>query len=174
MSDPTPVHPSRRDVLQTSAGLAVASTLAGLVVPHVHAANDETIRVALVGCGGRGTGAVEDALNTTLKTKLGPTKLVAMADAFEDRLKDSYRELNRDPYSQLVEVHEDHKFVGYDAYKKVMDCLKRRDGLALAPLRLCRQQGPARLHGEARDGGRPHLEADVRPDRGVEEEGPQG
>ena len=51
-------------------------------MPHVHAAENNTIQVALIGCGGRGTGAAADALSA----KNGPIKLVAMADVFEDRL----------------------------------------------------------------------------------------
>src|SRR6185437_2995607 len=78
--------PTRRDVIKTSGKVAVASALAGLSVPHVHAAENNTIQVALVGCGGRGTGAAENAL----LAKNGPTKLVAMADVFTDRLNGSY------------------------------------------------------------------------------------
>jgi predicted dehydrogenase len=126
------VQPSRRDVLQTSAGLAVASTLAGLTIPHVHAAGDETVRIALVGCGGRGTGAAGDAMNTTLQTKLGPTKLVAMADVFEDRIEESHRHLSRDPYTKLVDVPKEKRFVSFDGYKQAMDCLKPGDLVILA------------------------------------------
>ena len=63
-----------------------ASALAGVAIPRVHAASDNTIRVALIGCGGRGTGAARDALSTTS----GPIKLVAMADVFEAKLARSY------------------------------------------------------------------------------------
>ena len=63
-----------------------------MAVPAVHAAEDNTIQVALVGCGGRGTGAAGNALST----KQGPIKLVAMADVFEDRLDDSYETLMKE------------------------------------------------------------------------------
>ena len=78
---------SRRDVIKTPAA-AAASALAGVGVPPVHAAENNTIQVALVGCGGRGTGAAGNAL----ATKNGPIKLVAMADVFEDRLDEQPRE----------------------------------------------------------------------------------
>src|SRR5262245_14674418 len=73
---------SRREVIQAAGGIAVAGALAGVAIPAVHAAESNTIQVALVGCGGRGTGAAENALST----KAGPVKLVAMADVFQDRL----------------------------------------------------------------------------------------
>ena len=65
---------SRRDLLETTAKAAAASVLAGVIIPHVHAAGDDVIQLALVGCGGRGAGAAENALRTK-----GPTKIVAMA-----------------------------------------------------------------------------------------------
>ena len=69
---------SRRDLLKTTGRLAAASALAGVALPSVHAAGSDLIQVALVGCGGRGTGAAVDALST----KSGPIKLVAMAEMF--------------------------------------------------------------------------------------------
>ena len=69
----------RRDFLKSTARLAAASTLAGVAIPHVHAGEDNTIRLAIVGSGNRGSGAVADALSATG----GPVKLVAMADLFE-------------------------------------------------------------------------------------------
>src|SRR5437867_2907942 len=81
---------SRRDMLKTTGQVAVASALAGAVIPQVHAGESNTIQVALVGCGGRGTGAAGEAL----KTKSGPIKLVAMADVFSDRLAGSLKLLN--------------------------------------------------------------------------------
>src|SRR5205823_5062768 len=86
------------------------------------AAGSDLIQVALVGCGGRGTGAAADALGT----KSGPIKLVAMADVFENRLSGSFNELNKRFVSQ-VDVPEDRKFIGFDAYRKAMDCLKPGD-----------------------------------------------
>ena len=83
--------PSRREFLIRTGQAAAVSALATLAVPAVHAAEDNTIRVALVGCGGRGTGAVE----TPCRSENGPIKLVAMADVFEDRLADSYEQLKK-------------------------------------------------------------------------------
>ena len=94
-----------------------------MAIPHVHAAEDNTLQVALIGCGGRGTGAAANALSTS---KLGPIKLVAMADVFENKLKDSYNALNK-KYSSQIDVPEDRKFIGFDGYKKAMDCLKPGD-----------------------------------------------
>src|SRR5437764_14570795 len=82
---------SRRELGKRVAQVAAASALAGIAVPAVHAAGDSTIQLALVGCGGRGTGAAGDALHS----KVAKTKLVAMADAFEDRLGHSFNQLNR-------------------------------------------------------------------------------
>ena len=116
---------SRREFLKDSGQLAAASALAvgaaGLV-PHVHAAEDNTIRVALVGCGGRGSGAAANALSV----KDGQIKLVAMADVFEKRLSSSYASL-RAMHADKMDVPEDRKFIGFDAYKQAMDCLRPGD-----------------------------------------------
>ena len=72
---------SRREFIKNTGKLAAASALAGVVIPRVHAAESNTIQIALVGCGGRGGGAAANALSV----KACPTKLVAMADVFEDR-----------------------------------------------------------------------------------------
>ena len=106
---------------------ATASALAGVAVPAVHAAEDNTIRVALIGCGGRGTGAAGNALSTTQ----GPIKLVAMADVFDDRLHDSYEHLVK-AHGKKVEVDRKNKFIGFDGYQKAMDCLKPGDVVILA------------------------------------------
>lgn len=82
---------SRREFLKNTGRVAAASVLAGVAIPAVHAAENNTIRLALVGCGGRGTGAAANAL----AAKSGPIKLVAMADVFEHRLKGSHRALKR-------------------------------------------------------------------------------
>ena len=114
---------SRRDVLKTAGAAAAASALAGVGVPFVHAAESNTIQLALDGCGGRGTGAVVNALNS----KYGPCKLVAMADVFKDRLESSHKTLMNDSVSKMVDVAEDRKFIGFEAYKQAMDCLKADD-----------------------------------------------
>jgi predicted dehydrogenase len=117
---------SRRDALKTAGGIAVASALAGIAVPHVHAGEDNAIRLALVGCGGRGTGAATNALSA----KNGPTKLVAMADVFKDRLDNSYKHLDGEKGKQL-EVPDDRKFIGFDAYQKAIDYLRPGDVVIL-------------------------------------------
>ncbi len=127
MSSPNESGLSRRDLMKKSGQAAVATALAGMSVPLVHAAEDNTVRVALVGCGGRGTGAAGNALTSTG----GPTKLIAMADVFQDRLASSYQEIKRS-FESHVDVPEDRKFVGFDAYKKAMDCLKPGEVVILA------------------------------------------
>ncbi len=113
---------SRREFLQTTGGLAAAS-----VFPFVHPQGSEMIQVALVGCGSRGTGAARNAL----ATKTGPIKLVAMADAFDDRLKQSFANMSKAVGGQM-EVPEDRRFVGWNAYKDAMDSLRPGDVVILA------------------------------------------
>src|SRR5256885_7311423 len=113
---------SRREFIKSTGRIAAVSGLAGAAIPHVHAAENNTIRVALIGCGGRGGGAADNALSV----KNGPTELVAMADVFDHRLKSSYDALKRQ-HPELVDVPENRKFIGFDAYKKAMDCLKPGD-----------------------------------------------
>jgi predicted dehydrogenase len=96
-------------------------------LPHVHAAGSGTVRLALIGCGGRGTGAVDNAL----RVEGGPIELAAMADVFDARLKGSYDALKRVHESKLA-VPRDRMFVGLDGYKQAMDCLKPGDIAILA------------------------------------------
>ena len=113
---------SRRQFLKTAGGVAAASALTAINPPAVHAAGSDLIQVALVGCGGRGSGATVNALGT----KTGPIKLVAMADAYANRLNSSYDNLSKSIGGQ-VDVPADRRFVGFDAYRKAMDCLKPGD-----------------------------------------------
>src|SRR6202000_801627 len=83
-------HPSRRQFIKTTGSIAVAGAFAGMAVPYVHAAGNDTLQLALIGCGGRRTGDVVDAMSV----KNGPVKLVAMADVFPHRLQQSYESLN--------------------------------------------------------------------------------
>lgn len=117
-------NPTRRDVLQTT-GTIAAGVLAGVALPAVHAAGDEEIKVALIGCGGRGTGAAENAL----RTRTGPIKLTAMADVFEDRLKGSHKNISG-AYEKQVDVPPAKRFIGFDAYKDAMDSLPK-GGIAI-------------------------------------------
>jgi predicted dehydrogenase len=128
MSSEEIVGVSRRQFIKAAGGVAAASALTGVAVPAVHAAGSDLIQVAFVGCGGRGTGAAAQALST----KTGPIKLVAMADAFEDRLNSSYDGLSKSAeVGKLVDVPPDRRFVGWDAYRKAMDCLKPGDVVIL-------------------------------------------
>lgn len=122
MSEHTKPVSSRRAFLQDTGRIAAATGVAGLVIPHVHAAEDNTIQVALIGAGGRGTGAAADALSV----KQGPTKLVAVADVFENRLRSSVENLKRQ-FANQVDVPAERQFVGFDGYRKAMDCLKPGD-----------------------------------------------
>ena len=98
----------RRDFLKKTAGLAAATTVAAMAVPRVHAAEENTIQLALIGCGGRGSGAVGDAISAGG----GPVKLVAMADVFEGRLSGSYNSLKN--FGEKVDVPKERQFVGFD------------------------------------------------------------
>lgn len=122
MSTKKTTSPSRRQFLQATGGLAAATALTGFKIPSVHVEGADLIQVALVGCGGRGSGAAVNALST----KSGPVKLVAMADVFPDRLKSSYENLTKS-VGTLMDVPEDRKFIGFDGYKQAMDCLKPGD-----------------------------------------------
>src|SRR5260370_34082931 len=115
---------SRREFHKRAGQLAAASALSALVVPHVHAAENNTIHLAAIGCGGRGTGAVVQAL----KTSVGPTKLTAMVDVFEERLDKSYKSISGIPdLKEQIDVTPDRKFIGFDGYQKAMDSLKEGD-----------------------------------------------
>jgi predicted dehydrogenase len=108
---------SRRYFLKTS---TVAATAAAAVsslnaVQAAHTSYDETVRLGLIGCGGRGTGAADQAMNTE-----GPTKLIAMADAFDDRMQGSINTLSR-KHKEKVDVPKERQFVGFDAYQKLLD-----------------------------------------------------
>src|SRR6266516_3086672 len=113
---------SRREFIKNTGKIAAASALAGFAIPRVHAAENNTIQVALVGCGGRGGGAAANALSV----KACPIKLIAMADVFNNRLKASYEALHGE-LANVVDVPEDHRYIGFDAYQKAMDCLRPGD-----------------------------------------------
>ncbi|MFM8219618.1 MAG: Gfo/Idh/MocA family protein, partial [Planctomycetaceae bacterium] len=122
MVDPKSSPVSRRSLLKSTGAAAIAGTVGRLVLPRAYAAEDNTLQLALIGTGGRGTGAAGDAMNS----KNGPTKLVAMADVFEQRIKASYDQL-KPRFDKQVDVPEDRKFIGFDGYKKAMDVLKPGD-----------------------------------------------
>lgn len=128
---------TRREFLKASGKAVLGATLVSAVARPGYAAEDNTIKLALVGCGGRGTGAVSNAL----ATRSGPIKLVAMADVFIERLNRSYETLrsatakvrgSADTWvmgfdASQVEVPPERRFLGFDAYQKAMDCLKAGD-----------------------------------------------
>ncbi len=122
MSKTNEKNTSRREFLKNTGKLAATSAFVAGVVPRIYAAQSNTIKVALIGCGGRGTGAASDALSV----KNGPIKLVAVADVFANRVANSYKSL-KEQHSEQVDVPEDRRFVGFDGYKKAMDCLNAGD-----------------------------------------------
>lgn len=117
---------SRRRFLTNTGRAAGASALSGITLPHVYAAENNTIQVALIGCGGRGTGAAVNALSV----KNGPTKLVAMADVVPKKLNDNYDKL-KTQFPDQVDVPPDRKFLGFEAYRQAMDSLKAGDVVIL-------------------------------------------
>lgn len=143
MSEITERGASRREFLKSTGRVATAPALFAALSPRIYAAQDNTIKVALVGCGGRGAGAAANAL----ATKNGPIKLVAMADVFEERLGRSYKGLieaasaprtsgSADSWvmgyeAAQVNVPPERRFVGFDAYRKAMDCLQPGDVVIL-------------------------------------------
>lgn len=116
---------TRRDFIKTTSAIAATSALAGVMLPHVHAAGSDTVQVALVGCGGRGTGAAGQAVSTK-----GPVALSAMADVFEERLESSYG-LLKNKFKDRIDVPKDKRFIGFDGYKHAMDSLKKGDVVIL-------------------------------------------
>lgn len=110
----------RRSFIQKTTALAGGLALSTQLKAKAHIAGTDVIKVGLIGCGGRGTGAAVQALSTDQNVKL-----VAMGDAFRDRLDTAYTgiegqlaELELD--ASRLDVAEEHKFVGFDAYEKVI------------------------------------------------------
>jgi len=118
---------SRRSFLKNTSAVATAGVLASNLSRSVHAGEDNKIRVALVGCGGRGSGAAANAL----QVKNGEIELVAMADVFDHKLKSCYGALINQ-FPNTVKVPDDQKFVDFDGYKKAMDCLRPGDVVIMA------------------------------------------
>lgn len=106
---------TRREFLRTSAVLASAAALGHPALERsAHAAGSGTIRIGLIGCGGRGTEAANNAMNAGKDIRL-----VAMADIFDERLKASREQLKKAKPDQFA-VKDDHCFIGFDAYEKVL------------------------------------------------------
>lgn len=109
-------QPSRRDFLKLSATAATAVAASNLAISRsAHAAGSDTLKIGLIGCGGRGSGAADDALSADPNTKL-----IAMADIFESRARASRDTLKQRKPNQVA-VDDEHCFVGFDGYQKVID-----------------------------------------------------
>lgn len=114
----------RRDFIKTSAILAGGMILQPFSIPGAYASGTDEIKLAVIGCGGRGTGAVFQAFETGHNIKL-----VAMADAFRDRIDKSYTPIFEKYGKEKVDVTEDRKFVGFEGYK---EAIKLADVVILA------------------------------------------
>ncbi|TDS11838.1 Gfo/Idh/MocA family protein [Sphingobacterium paludis] len=104
----------RRDFIKAGSALAGASVLASTPVGSVFAAGTDEIKIALIGCGGRGTGAAFDAFASGQNIKL-----VAMADAFQDNLESTYATL-KEKFGDKVDVPASRRYVGFDGYKSAI------------------------------------------------------
>ena len=125
-STSTPDLTSRRSFLQTSGKAMAGAALATAVARPGYAAEANTIKVALIGCGGRGGGAAAQALSTK-----GPTQLWAVADVFPDRVRNTAAQLKQ-RFPQQADVPTERQFAGFDGYRKAIDSLGRGDAVILA------------------------------------------
>lgn len=114
-----------RNVSAVAGSMAVGRALAGVNVPAVHPGEDNTVRMALIGCGGRGSGAVANACEASSASG-GPVRLVAMADVQADRLATSHAALSKQ-CGAAIDVPEDRRFLGFDAWRHAIDCLRPGD-----------------------------------------------
>ena len=121
---------SRRQFLKQTGKLTALSAVAGVAVPAVHASEDNTIRLAIIGCGPRGSGAVGNALSAPG----GPVKLVAMADLFEDKLNGAFKALSKE-FPDKVDVPPERRFLGFDSIHKALDCLRPGRDVAMLTTR---------------------------------------
>ncbi len=126
---------SRRDFLKTTGALAAGATLVGGLGldRSAHAAGSDQMKLALVGCGGRGRGAIMDRLQVG-----DNVKVVAIADAFEGNAKNVantlYKENEKDgaPAKGKIDLTDDRVFSGFDGYRKAIDCLSPGDQVVIA------------------------------------------
>lgn len=106
--------PSRRNFLKTSTVALAGGVAASLgVVPAVHAAGSDEIRVGLIGCGSRGTGAAQNVVESS-----SGVRIVAMGDVFKDHIENSLKNLEK--FGDKIDVPADRQFAGFDAYEKVL------------------------------------------------------
>src|SRR5262249_12277097 len=123
----TDSNSSRRDFFKTStAAAAGVGLMSAFNTPPVHADGSAPFKIALVGCGNRGTGAVVQALNTK-----GSVQLYALADTFDDRLQLCLKHVERELAEEAgddakktgkIDVPKERQFIGLDAYRKAIDC----------------------------------------------------
>lgn len=111
----------RRTFLKAGAAATLATAVGGL--PAVHAGSNETIRVGLIGCGGRGSGAARDVLSSAPNVEL-----YAVGDIWKERvtgflngIKNFTNDGKAKEHGNRINVNEDRTFLGFDAYKKVLD-----------------------------------------------------
>ena len=154
-------QPSRRDFLKSSTAAAAGLALAGglNIARSAHAAGGDELKIALIGCGGRGTGAAGNCFDVCENVKL-----IAVADAFADNAKECLANLRKEPkYAAKIDVPDERVFVGFDAYQKAIaagpDIVLLGHAAGLPPDPLCRghRGRQARLHGEAVLRRRPRL-----------------
>lgn len=105
---------SRRHFLKTSASAASLTALGVGTQAKLYAAGSDVIRIGLIGCGGRGAGAVVSALTVNPNAKL-----TAMAEPFSDRLQNTRKNLKNRMKGQVA-VDDDHCFTGFDGYRKLI------------------------------------------------------
>ena len=125
MQQPKPLNNNQRRVFVKTAGLASGAILAAPLMSNAnfYSGASDAIKVALIGCGGRGTGAAVQALRSKQNVKL-----VAMADAFRDRIDSAFKAITGDlseagitgDINKMIDVPEERKFVGFEAYKQAI------------------------------------------------------
>ena len=126
---------SRRQFMKTSSVVAAGATLAGglTISQSAHAQGSDQIKIALIGCGGRGSGAIRDRVQVK-----DNCKVVAVADAFEGNAKGTAQGIRNDAnkaddsLNGRVDLPEDRVFWGLDAYKKAIACLNPGDQVVIA------------------------------------------
>ncbi|MEM9281843.1 MAG: Gfo/Idh/MocA family oxidoreductase [Verrucomicrobiota bacterium] len=119
---------NRRDFIQNTSATASVLALSSAIAPGVHAANSDELKIGLIGCGGRGSGAASQALTATDT----PVKLWAMGDLFPDQIEASHAMLSAGaekrydrsafpPLAEKMDVPEERRFAGFDCYEKVLE-----------------------------------------------------
>ena len=118
MSNTNRITASRRDFLKATSVAATTAAVGSLAVGRTaHAAGSDILKVGLVGCGGRGTGAAENALTADKNTQL-----TALGDVFDNQVKNTRKQMKKNGgIAPRVVVDDEHCFTGFDAYQKVID-----------------------------------------------------